>query len=286
MVPALLSLIAAAHAQSVLLLRQDDSPVEARFHEELALSVDAVLTRPCPTDFAVAPMTIQLDGVRALLLDAETSGVVWLDASNETVLRVLVAFVENDRAVIRLLDVPRTTGAEAHLAVATRELLSALYLAEPVLTVALELVEPEPTVPLRGSFSGILTAPTTAQAGGVRYGLSAGVSRLVGAVDLGLALEGETTGDQHRLGPSAWVQRGALCAGVSAQVTWLPWHTQVQPRVFAGLLWPRESEVHLEGRLALTPIRDTVERGTTVLYNSGWVEAEVRVRWSPILSVR
>jgi hypothetical protein len=108
LVPTLLSLIGMAWGQDVVLLTGQDSPNSARFHAELALSLNNVERQAAQPNFTTLPMASQLDQVRPMLADSTGAAVVWLDESDAERLWVSVAFVAADRAVIRMIDLPRS----------------------------------------------------------------------------------------------------------------------------------------------------------------------------------
>ena len=273
-----------ARAGDVVLLDQSDTVEEDRFHEELALSMDGVLLREGTADFFRETLADQLTAVRPILAESETSAVAWLDVSDPTLLRVSVAFVEADRAIVRLLDVPREAGAEARLALATRELLAAVYAEEvglePQADIPSHPVEPTPPAYWSTGFAAGVVAPLSAEAGGIRGSLSAHVEREVGPWFLGGGLETQLGLAQWRLGPTVMVRRGVAFAGARADWTQLAWTEQLQPRLFMGLRWSGDAGFWGEARATLAPVRDEVVRGDTLLYNSGWGEFSISYGWS------
>jgi len=290
--PGLLSLLSGdAHASGVVLLDQSDAVEEDRFHEELALSMDGVHLRAGPADFARTTLADQLAVIRPILAESDTSAVAWLDVSEPTLLRVSVAFVETDRAIVRLLDVPREAGAEARLALATRELLAAVYAEEVGLmapAVTADETPPAEAEPSdasaprlwRAGLSVGATAPLNPAAGGARGGLGGEVTRALGAWQLGGALEAQAGAAQWRVGPAVIARRGVGVAGARADWTQLTWDEQVQPRVFVGARWPSEAGLHAEARVTLAPLRDEVVRGEALLYDSGWVALSISLGWT------
>lgn len=279
----LLALAGEAQAAGLVLLDQSDAAEEDRFHEELALSLPTVHLREGPADFSQTTLADQLDVVRPMLEASDTSAVAWLDASEPTLLRVSVAFVESDRAIVRVLDMPREPGAEARLALATRELLSSVYAEEIGLT-APEVVEvpvevPTPASPwsARVTLGGVAT--TTPAAGGLRGGFGLGAERAVGGWAIGGGLETQLGASQWRVGPVMTLRREVLLVGARADWTQLDWTSHVQPRVFVGLRWPSEG-LNAEVRATLAPIRDEVFQGKVLLYDSGRAEFSINLGWA------
>ncbi|MCB9764519.1 MAG: hypothetical protein H6739_32390 [Alphaproteobacteria bacterium] len=271
-----------ASAQGVLLLDLSDAPEEDRFHQELALTLDDVRLQPTGPGFVTAPLAAQLDVARPLLEDEAVQAVAWLDATDPAQLRVSVAFVAEDRAVVRLLEVPREPGAEARLALATRELLAEAYQLEDLPPPPPP--PPPPEAPPEPSWAwtagGSLTWPPQTLAGGLRPGLGAAVERRAGPLWLGLGVEVQLARAHWRVGPGLSARWGPVSLGVRADRTALAWQTVWQPRVTAGLSHRFAPGPMVGLELALTPLRDEVLDGEEVLYNSGWIELGVKVGWS------
>lgn len=285
-----LSLIAAARAD-VLLLELAAAPEEALFLEELALSLKQPRLEPGPEGFAAAPPEERGDGARPLLDDPAIAAVVWLDpADDPALLRAGVAYLEEDRAVVRRLDAPRAEGAEAELALATRALLKEVRGDEVRL---IRGDEPEITSveealgggggalsPWRASASAAGVLPAHLDAGGARGGLGLSLERAAGGAWLGLGVEAQVRADQLRVGPALSARWRFLLAGARADWTHLEWADQLQPRVFAGVATPAEEGPYAALVLGVAPLREPVLRDGAVVYDAGRVELELRLGWS------
>lgn len=281
-ISALLSLIAPAWGWSVLLLDHGAAPEEDRFHQELALSLDEVRLHDAPEGFPLMPLSEQLDWVRPLLDEGDVLAVVWLDPTQAERLAVSVAFVSEDRAVVRLLELPREAGAEARLALAARELLAEEGMLDSL--DAIEITEnPPPTIGPPETSPWVLGAglsltwPLHPEAGGPRPGLALGAERLTGPVRLGAGLALQARPEHLRLGPSVSLGWGPLTLGARADQTWLEAVSLLQPRAYLEL--GHTLPVGLSGALQLSvaPLRDQVLAGKDVLYDSGWIEVGVRI---------
>jgi len=286
MVLTLLSLIGAALGQDVVLLAQDHLPEQVRFHQELALTLDEVKLQPAPEAFARAPMATQLEAVRPMLAAEARQAVVWLDG-DAAKLWVSVAFVDKDRAVIRMIDLPRDPDPLPRLALAVRELVATAYTTEPSPEVPAAPSAQPPPVPaeawwIGGSAGSAISIHSLA--GGPRAVLAAQAHREVGRLELGGELTGQLGEDQLHLGLAATGRFSMLSAGVGGEWVHADWALPIQPRLFLGL-WHRWSGgLTTQGRVYFHPIRDQVDRGDQRLYDTGWVGLRLSVGWDQRVS--
>ena len=284
MVCALLSLMGVAFAQGVVILDQGEDAAEDRFQEELALSLDEVLVRQSEAGFATATLATQLETVRPILAEQAFGAVAWLGLSDPQKLLVSVAFVQSDRAVVRLLDVPRGEDAPVRLALAVRELISSAYASETAAQIPTlpapsgEQKDSRRALTLRGSVGGVL--PVHVLAGGARLLLGSRLGTQIGSGSLGLALTGQLGDQQWRLGPALDVQLGPIVVGGDVQWTDLQWRSQLQPRLFVGFAHAPEDGPNGEVRLKFAPLRDQISKEETDLYDTGWIEIEFLLGWS------
>jgi len=279
-------LISSAWAAGIVLLDQGDTTEEDRFASELTLSVDGVQVRPGPEGFSQAPLSVQLDAVRPILAEADMAAVAWLDTTDAVVLRVSVAFVEADRAIVRLLDMERGAGAEAHLALATRELISSAYQDDQPMTVP----DPPPDPPVVAepvveppawwaTVSGGVVWPPASHSGGVRGNISLALSRLQDGQGAGILLGVQRGVEQTRMGVGPRYQWDPFQVGVRADWTKTTWTRQVQPRIWAGVAVPL-GPLHGSAQVEFSPIRDEVKLGETIIYDTGWVELSINLSGS------
>jgi hypothetical protein len=260
---------------SLIFLDLSSDPAEDRLAEELQLAGVQVSWASAPDGFGTFSLPAQLDQVRPGL--APGAPTAWLVVDGDA-LHLSIAFVEAERAVVRVADAPR--GAEARLALTARELVSTAVPAAPA---------PLPPAPAPSP-----AIPAPAPARGLDWHLSAtgtfpvpvlapraGVEVEVGAT-LGLAVGLQLGAGQQR-GTGSLVGRWrSLRAGVGADLVHLPWVVWVEPRAELGLCLPAHRAVFVEPRIRATVLRDQVTRGDDVLYDSGWVEAGVVIGWRQI----
>ena len=288
MVLALLSLIATALAQGVVLLDQGSVPEQERFHQELALTLQSVKLQPAPEGFGSAPLTEQLGVVRPLLERAERQAVIWL-GSDEAKLWVSVAFVADERAVIRVIDLPREPDPLPRLALAVRELAAEAYASEPK---PLPLPAPPPVPPTPpaavwwgGGSVGALV-PWEALAGGPRGALGLQVHREVGGLEIGGEVLAQAGSQQRRLGLGLDARWIFVSAGVSADWEQGPYELPLQPRAGLGLIHRWDAGLLVHARLQIHPIRDKVALGGQRLYDTGWTSLGIFLGWERKISKR
>lgn len=270
MVPAALSLI---------LLDLTSDPAEERLAEELLLTGVDVRWAPAPAGFAGWTLPDQLDQVRPG--SGETTA--WLVPDADT-LHLSVAFVEAERAVVRVVDAAR--GDEARLALTARELVAT---AGEAVSVPAPVPEPVPPplpapAPERAGLDwqlGLVGTTPLHPALRPRVGLEVETGRAVG-VAVGLQLgAGELRATTAVVG--RWqIVRAALGVDV-ARLSWVLW---VAPRAELGVAVPLPGDWFVEPRLRGTVLRDRVERGDTVLYDSGWAEGGIVLGWRQISGSR
>jgi len=286
---ALLSLIGAALGQAVVLLDQPALPEQLQFHQELALSLEAVQLRPAPDDFATAPMATQLEAVRPMLDGADKQAVVWL-GGDATKLWVSVAFVDEERAVIRMIDLPRDPDPLPRLALAVRELVTTAYAAEPSPAVpAAPTPPPQPPAPTPPWWAGVsagAVVPASSLAGGPRGATALQLHRQLGPVVLGTELMGQLGPEQARLGLGLIGRGDWLSAGLSIDAVRTQWSLPPQPRAFIGLWHRWESGLTAEARVYLHPLRDRVAQGERRLYDSGRSAPGIFLGWERKISSR
>jgi len=287
LVPTLLSLIGMAWGQDVVLLSREDSKDGARFHTELALSLDTVELRAAPPDFTALPMAGQLDQVRPMLANRTGSAVVWLDESDAERLWVSVAFVAADRAVIRMIDLPRSEDAIPQLAMAVRELVSSIYADEPPPKTQPEPAQPEPAPPpvvfwTTGSLG--VVQPVDPLAGGTRGVLVGAVERAWPTFGIAGEVHAAMGRNQRRIGPALAARWRWLTGGAQLDWTALNWNTQLQPRLFVGGTHRWDAGTTIGSRLSLALIRDEVVRDGRHLYDSGWVSFSIFFGWGRKIS--
>lgn len=285
-ISALLSLISVASAADLLLLLQEQGHWEDGFHDELALSMDSVHAQSAPPDFQQAALGDQLDVVRPML-DArggDDIAVAWLDTSDETVLRVSLAFIEAERAVIRVFDYPREDGVTADMALATREFLSSAYFRvplpppEPEPVPVLVVATLPPPLPWQVLVAGTSTVPLRPEAGGVRVGGEVSAARPMGRWWLEAGALAQAGQSQHRLGPLLRLRYGPAWAGLQADWTTTDWTAQLQPRLAVGLR-AQWRAVSLGARVQVSPVRDEVIEAGALRYDSGWTEIGFSFGW-------
>lgn len=262
MVPAALSLI---------LLDATSDPAEERLAEELELTGIAVQWAPAPSGFAGWALPAQLDQVRpGLAPDAPTA---WLVPDGDT-LHLSIAFVEAERAVVRVADAAR--GDEARLALTARELVTTVVPPPPPPPPSLP-PPPPPEVSRAVDWQigvvGMVPVPTPSPRAGVEVeaGNTVGFALGLQLGDGELRTTTSVVGRWHRL-------RVAL----GADVVRLPWVLWVEPRAELGVALPLPSGLVVEPRVRGTFLRDQVTRGDVVLYDSGWVEAGIVLGWRQI----
>lgn len=280
MVLALLSLIGAALGQDVVLLEQAALAEQVRFHQELALTLDAVKLQPAPEAFANAPMATQLEAVRPMLASEERQAVVWL-GGDSTKLWVSVAFVDKDRAVIRMIDLPRDPDPLPRLALAVRELVTTAYTTEPSPEVptAPPPPPPQPSAVWWTGASGGTIVPLSPLAGGPRGEVAAAVHRDLEVAVLGAELVGQIGTHQRRIGLGVIGRRSLLTAGIQAHWIQADWALPVQPRAFVGVWHRWTSGLTAQARVQVHPVRDQVAQADRWLYDTGWTGLGIFVGW-------
>ncbi|MEQ1572023.1 MAG: hypothetical protein ABMA64_40720, partial [Myxococcota bacterium] len=103
---------------SLIWLGSTEDPAERRVVEELLLAGVVVRAEAAPPGFAEWTLSQQLEAVRPQL--GPTVAAAWIEQDSGA-LHLQVAFVESERAVVRVVDA--APGDEARLALTARELL-------------------------------------------------------------------------------------------------------------------------------------------------------------------
>jgi hypothetical protein len=236
-------------------------------------------------------MTDQLEVVRPMLTDGAGQAVVWLGGSADK-LWVSVAMVDKDRAVIRMVDLPREPDPLPRLAMAVRELVATAYSSE---------LEPEVPTPLAPATPPILSPPPAssiwwagiavgselpmnALAGGPRGAARAQLYRDWGRWQLGSELVVQQGASQGRLGLGLGCRSPWLTAGITAEWLRAEWALPVQPRAYLGIWHRWDTGIHADLRAVLHPIRDQVAQEDLRLYDSGWSGLGIFVGWERKIS--
>jgi len=249
-----------------------DAPGEAddAFVQELQLSAD-VQVLPHPEDFSPDP-----DTLRTLMGDAPA--LTWMETEDDAV-RAWVAVAEDDRANLQVVQFPAGPGAEMALALAATELArQPLVEASPPPVIESE-PEPEPEPPPPPTAPPPAHGPLALASGswalpGPGFGLGVGY-----ALGSGQALLLAQLGGTRRAGLELrYVPRWVL-AGARVDVARIATLTIVQPKLMVGVHGQR-GRVGLEGVVAVTPLRDQVLDGSERVYDSGWIEVGIRLRFS------
>ena len=209
----------------------DDRAFEQRLALELGLAMEGIDLRSASTGvaaFADESVTRQMEILAPLMAGEDVLAAAWLDRGEPTLPRLHLLFVNQGRAVLRMVEVEGGDGAEARLALAAREVLATALIPEsppPVAVSAEAAVDPEvaPSTPaiaawamgFHGGFVGSLAGRTGAdpRAGGV-VRLE---RRLAGQLWIGL-------GGVIRVGTSGLFSDDAdeLVAGGQLGLSWLP----------------------------------------------------------------
>ena len=290
MLLALLSLIGAAVGDGVVLLEQVRLPEQIRFHQELALTLDEVKLQPAPDAFANASMAAQLETVRPMLTTETGRAVVWL-GGDTTKLWVSVAFVDKDRAVIRMIDLPREPDPLPRLALAVRELVATAYTTEPSPVVPTPPPDPPPpptpAEPITewwvGAMAGAVV-PINSLAGGPRAATGAQLYRSIGPLEVGTELMGQLGIEQRRLGLGLVGRYSLVDGGVSAAWVSADWPLPLQPRAFIGLWHRWRTGFTAHARAHFHPVRDQVIDGERTLHDTGWGSVGIFLGWEHRLS--
>jgi hypothetical protein len=251
-------------ALSLTLLRLGD-PSEVRLDEELRLQGIDVSTVDAPPGFATWSVPAQLDV-------AAPGPSAWL-LVDEGGTHLHLAFVEDRRAVLRIVDA--APGEEDRLALAARELL---WTGVPTPPPPPPPAPPDPTGrrPTWSVAAAGVLAPWP-DSGGLRGGIEGELGDRLGiAVGAQLGAE-QVRGTAVAVGRWRWAR-----AGVGLDVVSLPWVLWAQPRIELGASVDGPGASFVEPRLRLCPLRDRVEEGDAVRYDSGWVELAVVIGWRQI----
>lgn len=284
----LLSLIGAALGQEVVLLEQVRLPEQLRFHQELALTLDKVKLQPAPDAFASAPMAAQLETVRPMLASDTGQAVVWL-GGDTTKLWVSVAFVDKERAVIRMIDLPREPDPLPRLALAVRELVATAYTTEPIPAVPTPPPPPPPPPadPVAEWWAGAMAGAVVSIAplgGGPRAATGVQLYREIGPLEVGTELMGQLGSEQSRLGLGLVGRYSLVDAGVSAEWVSADWPLPLQPRAFIGLWHRWRTGFTAHARAHIHPVRDQVIDGQRTLHDTGWGSVGIFFGWERRLS--
>jgi hypothetical protein len=289
-----LSLICGALAQGVVLLEQPQLSEQVRFQQELGLSLSAVELQPAPSAFESSPLAAQLDVVRPLLKAQPGRAVVWL-GGDAAKLWVSVAFVEDERAVIRMIDLPREPDPLPELVLSVRELITAAYAEEPAVERSEPpSPEPEPLAPpasgpadalWAGAKVGVLM-PSAELAGGTRGAAALHVFRDLGGAALGAELGAQLGAEQTRLSAGLSGRGRLLVLGMSADWVRAEWALPLQPRVSAGFWHRWESGLFGQASLLVHPFRDMVALDGQGLYDTGWTSLGIFLGWERKISAR
>jgi len=211
----------AVAAPPVLVMVQTEGPpsfmaTQARFRDELALLLDRFMVMSTPVDapgFARLPLAEQLAAVLPITAANEAVAAVWLAQPMRGQLMLHLVAMGTGRTLVRTIELDRRSRSEAALALMLRELLGTAFLFEPqvvepevkrvVEEVRREALAPAPTPapaaapppppprPWALSLSGVVEAGLVEVHGpATRYGGSAGLTRSVGPLRVGVEVGG------------------------------------------------------------------------------------------------
>ncbi|MFK7926707.1 MAG: hypothetical protein AB8H79_00850 [Myxococcota bacterium] len=271
----LLSLGALAEP-GVKVLDLGPDPAEQAYVEELALGGVRVQEYPIEADFRDLTLTEQLKVIRPLV--GSDQAVAWLVRDDS--LTLAVAFVQDDRAVVRTVRTDADGMASARLALATREILASASTGLAPAPAATTLPSSPTPKGTRWVSVGLgSTVPLQRGALGPRVDLDVTLLQDWTRTGLGFGVGGSGNGRQGRgwarsfvrLGPS----RSGLRVGAALDIVGLPWVVWAQPRIEVGTaLFPH----HLVGAelwLRFAPMRDRIVRGDDTVYDSGIAEISI-----------
>ena len=283
--PLLLSLTAlAGDPGGVVLLDLGDDPVEDALRDELRLAGVDVAEEAGPDGFSGRALPGQLDAVRGELVPGRA--VAWVTTEEDAV-HLAVAFISEERAVVRTVRSERDTGAAARLAVAAREILEVAS-GEPTIEppeVSTRIPHPpgleaEAGRVVMGEIGGGVDLPSLANALGPRLVVDTAVFGSGERVDLGVGLGGGGNLRQGRGHVRAFVRLGprsvGLRLGAALDVAALPWVIWAQPRLELALTPPLRGPLIGQVMVRLAPVRDVVKDGHERVYDSGVVEIGLR----------
>ncbi len=324
-----LAVAGSADASRTLLLlsvagTDDDRAFEQRLALELELAVDGIVLRSAPAGlatFADESLARQMEILEPLMADEVVLAAVWLDRGEPASPRLNLLFVNQGRAVLRMVEVDGGEGAEARLALAAREVLATALIPEsppppPITTEEPVADEPVPIAPpvamwavglhggITGSFSGRTGPDPRAGAlvrlerrlagrlwiglGGVfRVGMRALFSgepnELIAGGHLGLSWlpGGDVVGGGPTLAVEVVRHRVVVPGPVAAAFTQL----RISPGAAARLRLSAGADLVLHVGITWLPARDVVKRSsdTEVVLDTGQLDgfALLGVRFSP-----
>jgi len=130
-----LGLTAAWALDPALVILQGPEPATEPLVDALLITLvrPPAILREHPVDALLAQdSSAQLASLRPLLQEPEVLATAWVDPRDPAVVRLVVVFASEGRGVVHVVEEPAGPGAEQAVALATRELLSAVVLvAEP-----------------------------------------------------------------------------------------------------------------------------------------------------------
>lgn len=180
---------------------EEAADLEQDFRTALILSLDNREVVPealGPEAFAGLSTADQVARIRAMVDRRGALAAVWLDLDNPALLRAQLVFAGRARAVVRLLEVPRGTGAMQELALSAKEIISTTQLElslPPAVDVTPPTVEPPEEEATAGPPTEETPAISTSTSGAQpAWTLSLGTAALVTPLPspaLGTRLEGQ-----------------------------------------------------------------------------------------------
>lgn len=251
------------------------APEEDRFQTELRLLVEDVVLVNGPPGFHESPATAQLDALVPLLPPGQTA--VWLSPSSSGQLRASVAVVRDGRSEVRVVAVPPSDNAAAHLALAVREQLSARLADTPVPPA------PDPGSPGRpGRVDSMGVVSSLSATGLSRAGPLAATGWQLGPLDrIGPHMAVEVGRPGVWLSPGLRLRRGWWTAGSDLALAWHPWGWQARPELWTGLQHTARSGLTVGASVAVLPIRDVVYDAEQLRFDSGRAELSAELLWTP-----